>query len=192
MTDASNKETGTVKLEMEKVSDSKFKLSWNKIDGATRYIVYRKRNDDKTKKVLTLGASETTYTTAEMPEGTYEFSIKAARYDSKDRVMTDASNKETGTVKKAKPAVTLTAGKKQIKVSWKKVEGATHYEVFRTTGTKYTKVKTTTSTSYTDKKLTSGKKYTYKVRGYKNYKSGTDIQYLVYTHYSSAKSVKAK
>ena len=47
---------GKVTLDIKKVSTSTFRLSWNKIDGATRYIVYRKRNDDKMKNVLTLVA----------------------------------------------------------------------------------------------------------------------------------------
>ena len=185
---------GEVTLDIEKVSTSTFKLSWNKIDGATRYIVYRKRNDDKMKKVLTLGADKLEYLTAEMPNGEYEFQVKAGRYDSKDRVMTGASNKETVTVEKVKPAVTLKAGTKSVKVSWKKVEGVTHYQVYRATSKdgKYTKLITTKDTSYTAKSLSSGKKYFFKVRGYKTYKSGTDIKYTVYTPYSTIKYATAK
>ena len=79
-------------------------------------------------------------------------------------------------------------------MSWKKLEGVTNYEVYQATssGGKYTKVKTTTSTSYTVKSLTKGKKYYFKVRGYKQYKSGDTIKYNVYTDYSSAKSATAK
>ena len=185
---------GKPTLTMEKASNAKFKLSWTSIDGATRYIVYRKRNDDKMKKVLTLGAKDLTYTTAEMPHGDYEFIVKAGRYDSVDRVMTDSSNKVSGTVAETKPSVTLTAGTKQVKVSWKKVEGVTHYQVYRATSStgKYTKLVTTKELSYTAKSLTKGKKYYFKVRGYKTYKSGTDIKYNVYTPYSSVKSATAK
>ena len=78
---------------------NKFDLSWTTVEGATRYIIYRKRNDDTYKKVLTLGSKDLEYTTAEMPNGDYSFIVKAGRYDSKDRVMTDASNAKSGTVK---------------------------------------------------------------------------------------------
>ena len=185
---------GTVTLGMEKVSTSKFHLSWNKVDGATRYIVYRKRNDDKMKKVLTLGGDVLEYTTAEMPNGDYQFQVKAGRYDSVDRVMTGASNKVNGSVEALKPSVTATAGTKSAKISWKKMEGVTHYQVYRATSStgKYTKLVTTKELSYTAKSLTKGKKYYFKVRGYKTYKSGTDIKYTVYTPYSSVKSVTAK
>ena len=185
---------GEVTLAMEQVSTSKFHLSWNKVDGATRYIVYRKRNDDKMKKVLTLGGDVFEYTTAEMPNGDYTFQVKAGRYDSTDRVMTGASNKVSGTVEAIKPTVTATAGTKSAKISWKKMEGVTHYQVYRATSStgKYTKLTTTKELSYTAKSLTKGKKYYFKVRGYKTYKSGTDIKYTVYTPYSSVKSVTAK
>ena len=185
---------GKVTLAIEPVSTATFKLSWNKIDGATRYIVYRKRNDDKMKKVLTLGAKETEYFTAEMPNGDYQFVLKAGRYDSKDRVMTKASNTVKGSVEELAPAVTLKADTKSIKVSWKKMEGVTHYQVYRATSEngKYTKLITTKELSYTAKSLSSGKKYFFKVRGYKTYKSGEDIKYTVYTPYSTIKYAKAK
>ena len=185
---------GKPKLTMKQVSTSKFKLSWSAIDGATRYIIYRKRNDDKMKKVLTLGSKDLEYTTAELPHGDYQFILKAGRYDSKDRVMTSSSNTVKGSVEKLKPSLTLTAGSKSIKASWGKMEGVTNYEVYRATSKsgKYTKLTTTTSTSYTLKNLTKGKEYFLKVRGYKNYKSGDDIAYNVYTDYSSIKSAKAK
>ena len=185
---------GKPTLSMEQVSVSKFKLNWTAIDGATRYIVYRKRNDDSFKKVLTLGAKDLEYTTAEMPNGNYQFIIKAGRYDSKDRVMTDSSNTVEGSVEKVAPAVTLKAGTKSVKVSWKKVEGVTHYQVYRATSKtgKYTKLTTTTATSYTSKSLKTGKEYFFKVRGYKQYKSGDTIKYNVYTPYSSVKTTKAK
>ena len=156
--------------------------------------MYRKRNDDKMKKVLTLGAKDLTYTTAELPHGEYQFILKAGRYDSKDRVMTDASNTVKGSVETLRPTVTLKAATKAVKVTWNKMEGVTHYQVYRATSEdgKYTKLITTTETSYTAKSLSSGKKYFFKVRGYKTYKSGTDIKYTVYTPYSAIKYVTVK
>ena len=185
---------GKVTLAIESVSTSTFKLSWNKIDGAPRYIVYRKRNDDKMKKVLTLGAKDLEYTTAELPHGDYEFVLKAGRYDSTNRVMSDASNTVAGSVEKVAPVVTLNAATKSIKVSWNKMEGVTYYQVYRATSIegKYTKLITTKETSCTAKALSSGKKYFFKVRGYKTYKSGETIKYAVYTPYSTIKYATAK
>ena len=108
--------------------------------------------------------------------------------------MTKASNTVKGSVEELAPAVTLKAGTKSIKVSWKKMEGVTHYQVYRATSEngKYTKLITTKELSYTAKSLSSGKKYFFKVRGYKTYKSGEDIKYTVYTPYSTIKYAKAK
>ncbi|MEE0829998.1 MAG: hypothetical protein UIM26_00830, partial [Longicatena sp.] len=77
---------------------------------------------------------------------------------------------------------------------WSKMEGVTHYQVYRATSStgKYTKLVTTTETSYTSKSLTKGKKYFFKVRGYKTYKSGDDVKYTVYTPYSKVKYATAK
>ena len=185
---------GKVALAIDQVSTATFKLSWNKIDGATRYIVYRKRNDDKMKKVLTLGAEDLEYTTAELPHGDYQFILKAGRYDSSNRVMTDASNKVEVRVEKRAPVIKLTAGSKLVKVSWSKMEGVTHYQIYRATSEegKYTKLITTTDTSYTAKSLSSRKRYFFKVCGYKTYKSGDDVKYVVYTPDSLVKSTIAK
>lgn len=94
----------------------------------------------------------------------------------------------------AKPkSVTLTAGKKKVTIKWKKVTGATGYEIYRATSKngKYTKIATIKKAStvkYVDKKsLKSKKKYFYKVRAYT--KVGSQKKYSGYT---TPKSVKVK
>ena len=54
---------------------------------------------------------------------------------------------------------------KKAKVTWKKVDGATKYTVYRATSKngKYKKVGTAKGGSYTDKTVKKGKKYFYKV-----------------------------
>ncbi len=78
------------------------------------------------------------------------------------------------------------------KLTWKKLSGASGYEIYRSTkkSGKYEKIKTVTggkTTSYTDKKVTMGKTYYYKVRAYK--KSGKT---KLYSPYSGVKSAKIK
>lgn len=76
----------------------------------------------------------------------------------------------------SKPTVTLTnTAPTTIKVSWKKVSGATKYTVYRATsknGT-YKALKTTTSTYYSSTKLTCGKTYYFKVKAVSGSKSAT-------------------
>ena len=180
---------GRVKLAIEKVGNTRFKLSWSAIEGATRYIIYRKRNSDSYKKVLTLGKDDFAYTTSSMAAGTYQFIVKAARYDSKERVMTQSSNSVTGKSEFTKPKLSVSTTTNQAKLSWNEVEGVKYYEVYRSTSRngKYVPVVTTTKTTYTNKGLKSGKTYYFKVRGYKAYQ---DI--LVYGPSSDIKSVKVK
>ena len=183
--------TGNLRLELDTLADSKFKLSWNKIEGATRYIIYRKRNKDSLKKVLTLDGEKSEYVTAEMPHGTYQFVVKAARYDSIDRVMTDNSNKQTVRIERVVPSLKLIPGTNQITLTWEKLDGYSHYELYRSTGSHYNIIKTTTKLSYTDKSLKSNRTYYYKIIGYKEYKAGDKISYKVYTPYKKTKA-KAK
>ena len=64
----------------------------------------------------------------------------------------------------------VSAGTKNVKLSWNKVSGAKGYIVYRSTNNKkWTKVTTTKSSvlTYNNKKLSSGKKYYYKVKAYK-------------------------
>lgn len=95
--------------------------------------------------------------------------------------------------KPGKPSVTLKAGKKQVKVTWKKVSGAAGYEIYRST--KKTKgfkmIKTITSgktLKYTNKKLKGKKAYYYKVRAYKKDFNGKKV----YGSYSTVKKATTK
>lgn len=179
----------TPQLAISKNGNTRFELSWTKVAGATRYIVYRKRDDESFKKVLTLSGSTFEYLTSELPKGNYEFIVKAGRYDSSDRVLSQSSNIVSGTSVYTKPVLTLSSTSKQIKASWNKVEGVIYYQLYRATSSsgKYTRVTTTKETSVTFKDQKKGNKYYFKVRGYKAYNGEN-----VYTSFSSAKAITVK
>lgn len=86
-------------------------------------------------------------------------------------------------------SVKTAAGKKKVTVSWKKVSGATGYQVSRATskGGTYTTKKTTSSTKYVNTSLTSKKTYYYKVRAYKTING---VKY--YGKWSAVKLAKVK
>ena len=94
--------------------------------------------------------------------------------------------------KPTSPKAKATKGK--ITVSWKKVTGATGYQVYRSTkkGTGYKLVGTITKGStvkYVDKSSKkAGTKYYYKVRAVGNNEAGVPI----YSSYSTPKYAKAK
>ena len=87
-------------------------------------------------------------------------------------------------------AVKLTAKKKKLNVSWKKVSGATGYEVMYATNNKFTKNKKTVKVKknkVTIKRLKSKKKYYVRVRAYKKANDGTN-----YGKWSKVVKKKAK
>ena len=88
--------------------------------------------------------------------------------------------------------VTAKAKKRTAVVNWKKINGASGYEVYRSTkkNGKYKKIKTIKKAGtvrFTDKKLKKGSTYYYKVRAYKKTAASK-----VYGNYSAAKKVKIK
>ena len=100
-----------------------------------------------------------------------------------------------------KPTISkLTKGKKQFKVSWKKVSGVSGYQIQYSTSSKFYKSKTKSVTikgnksktpSKTVKSLKSKKTYYVRVRTYKNVKfNGKTVK--VYSGWSKVKSVKTK
>lgn len=63
------------------------------------------------------------------------------------------------------------AGSGKLKITWKKVSGATGYQIYRSTqkNSGYRRIKnlSSKSSSYTNSKLKNGKRYYYKIRAYK-------------------------
>ena len=152
------------------------------MEGATRYIIYRKAKTSEWKKVLTLGKDATTYTSKDMAEGTYTYQVKAARYDSVDRVMTNGSNEVVGIIGKVNPTLTITEENgTSVTLAWDKVPCMKYYEVYRAKdGGAYRQVKRTTNTSVTSTSLKAGSTYTYKVRAF-NLSNDTKV----YTDFSN-------
>ena len=162
--------SGEVELTIAPNGTTKFDLTWTAVDGATRYIVYRKASDGEWKKILTLGKDARTYTSKDMSPNTYQYMVKAARYDSVDRVMTNGSNVVEGIVGAQEMVPTnakveLVDG--AVVLTWDKVAGMTHYEIYRSKdGGAYRHVKTTNANTLTNTTLKAGSTYSYKIRAY--------------------------
>lgn len=188
--EATTQLNGVPVLSIAPYSSTRLTLSWTKVEGATRYIIYRKVEGGSYSKVLTLGGSDTSYTTNSLTPNQYYFIVKAARYDSTDRVMTNGSNEVEGVSVFDKPVVRVSKESDSTAlISWDKVEGANGYEVYRKTGSQssYKKLKTLKECSYISKSLKMNEAYYYKVRGFK--KEGNK---KVYTAYSTAKTLRMK
>ena len=124
-----------------------------------------------------------------MADGTYAYQVKAARYDSVDRVMTNGSNKETGVA--VAEALTLSATKATdttVTLTWNELASMKYYDVYRATSAdgKYTLLKRTSDTS-AQNTVKVGKTYYYKVRAY-----NLVDNVKVYTNYSDVVAYTAQ
>jgi len=157
-------ETPVVKIENVPAT-GKIRLSWDAVKGAEEYVIYRRAGADGS-YVKLRSTADTTYDNVSITPGVkYYYRIKAVSgYD----VASDYSATVAATCDLARPVVTASnvASTGKIKLTWKAIDGATGYEVYRATskdGT-YHLLNTVTSTSYTNKSAQAGKTYYYKVR----------------------------
>lgn len=174
-TDPDGKSSGKIGavsgLKVSSVKTSGYKLSWKKASGAKGYEVYR--YNTKTKKYVRIASvTSTSYTEKKLSSGkTYKYKIRAwqtsksgKKYGKYSRVLT-ASTKPAQ-VKKPKA---YAKSKSSVKLSWKKVSGASGYYIYRydTAKKKYVKIARTKSTTYLNKGLKKNTSYRYKIAAYK-------------------------
>ena len=147
-------------------STGKIKVSWEKVEGAVKYEVWRATSKTGTYTKLTTTTGNSVTNSKTDAGKTYYYKVKAIA--SKSAANSAFSAVKSAMCDLAQPAVTLSnvASTGKIKVSWGKVTGAAKYEVYRATsksGT-YKRVTATTKTSYTDTAATAAKTYYYKVK----------------------------
>ncbi len=168
-------------------ASGKPKLSWDAVSGAAKYRIYRA--DSKSGKyelIKTTTSRSYIDTTAEAGRNCY-YKVKAVHTKSSaDSAYSEIVNRVCDL---AKPVVSITRTKSgDPRITWKEVEGAEKYYVYRATskdGT-YTKVKTTVSSrSYTDTSAKAGKTYYYKVKAIHSITAANSA-------YSSVKYITAK
>ena len=155
-------------VKVKKASATSAKVSWKKVDGATTYTVTRYSpngqscligSTDKLNLVDTCLTPGVTYTyTVTANNSDYEVS-SAYEYSEEGTALNNAAYVHKVTAPKISSATA------KAKVTWKKVDGATKYIVYRSTSKKgkFEKVGTSKTTSFTDKKAKNGKTYYYKV-----------------------------
>ena len=153
---------------------NKIKISWKKVTNASGYEIYQ--YNSKTKKYIKIGSTtKISYTKKGLKTGTvYKFKVRAYRKGTGQTVRGKFSK-----VVSAKPILSKVTGfkkgkitKRAISMSWKKVNGANGYRVFRAASKKgkYKVIKTITKgkiVKFTDKKVKSRKNYYYKIRAYR-------------------------
>ena len=159
-------------------STGKIKVTWKEVKGAEKYQVYRAASKDGVyKKVFTTTGLGYVNTSARAGEK-YYYKVKAIHENSSAN--SAYSIKKYRVCDLARPAVKLdNTTKKKIRISWKAVNGANSYEIWRASsknGT-YKKIVKTSEKQYTDRKVTSGKTYYYKVKAIMKMNSSANSAY---------------
>lgn len=145
-------------------SNNGITLTWNAVDGASRYRVFRKTAGSSWKAIGTVGATTFTDKTA-VPGETYYYTLRCVSTEV-DTYISGYNTKGWKTAFVSAPvlekAENVYGG---VKVSWEATVGASEYKVYRKTdGTSWKSVGTASGTSFTDKTAVSGETYYYTVR----------------------------
>ena len=167
-----------VKVKVASTGYNSLNVSWEKVNGATGYRIYFKK--DNVKNWTTLATFENgSLTSCEHRKLTtgvnYTYTVRAYYKDGSKTIWGDFN--QTGVTKKpvtsAPKLVSVTSSTAtNVTVKWETVSGANGYKVMRKAdGSKtWSTIGTTDSKklSYTDKKVSCGVKYHYTVRAYRN------------------------
>ena len=149
-------------------------VSWNKVDGAESYIVYKRTYNEKTKKWsswsrLKTGVTATSYTDTTVKLSTkYRYTVKSVNGDVASEYTSTSTLKYNVT-----PTVKVANASNGVKVSWSTAANATGYRVYRSQYNTKTKkwsdwknmgTAKADKTSWTDKSVKAGVQYKYTVR----------------------------
>ena len=151
------------------------KLTWEKVENANSYIVYKRTYNESTKKysgwtVLNSSFTGTTYTDTKVKLNViYSYTVKAVNGNVKS-----AYKATTGLRYKVTPTVTVANASNGVKVNWTTIANVDGYIVYSSTYNTSTKkwsswknrgTVSASTTSWTDKNVKSGTYYKYTVRG---------------------------
>ena len=136
-------------------------LTWNAVDGAASYKVYRATAKNGAYSVINTTKALTYTNTGAALGTTYYYKVEAL----------NASGKSMGfsAIVEGKVAPVLAVGYSSVsgkpQLTWKAVPGATEYQVYRSTqqNSGYTKINTTTATSYVNTGAKAGTTYYYRI-----------------------------
>lgn len=154
-------------IRIDKTAYNSITLAWDEVTGAQKYEIFVSSSKDGTYK--SLGTTKnTSYTHKNLElEKTYYYKVTAIR----QKYTTGYS-----TVKSAKTTLGKLTGLEvtkyydgNLKITWDKVDGATSYQVYRSTvkddDDEYKRIASVTANSYIDSDVSSSKTYYYKVCG---------------------------
>ena len=162
------------------------KVSWNKINGAEGYVIYRASGNGSYKAIKTITNVNTlsyTDTGATTNGSKYTYAVRGY----KGSVKSDYTGKSAYCITPSKLTYAKNTSSKKMTVKWNRNTKVTGYQVSYKTGKteKTVTIKSNKTLSTVIKSLKKGSTYSVKVRGYKTV-SGVNY----YSAWSSAKNVK--
>lgn len=182
----------TAKITTVANATSYMTVSWNKVNKASGYYVYRSTNGKKFTKIATVKSANTAkYSDKKATKNGQKYVYKVVTYYNGNQTVSSAySAAKTGYRLSTMKVSSLTNKKgKKVYIKWKKNSKSTGYQIKYVTGK--SKAKTVKASSKdktkTISKLKKGK--TYKVR-IRSYKKVSNVTY--YSAWSKQKSVKIK
>ncbi len=155
-------------------------IYWGTVEKANKYVLYRATSKTGEYKIIKTAYDDGKFIDKNTTAG--------KKYYYKMKAFCKATSSGNSAYSKvyvrscdcAKPSVSIKlSSTRKPKVSWKKVNGAGEYNVYRATSKsgKYTKVYTTKNTYYINKTAKKGKRYYYKVKAICLHNSGADSVY---------------
>ncbi|MCD8382081.1 MAG: hypothetical protein LUC30_04070, partial [Clostridiales bacterium] len=152
--------------------------SWDAVDGAKGYKLYRRTETESYALIATLGAGTLTYTDRTAEVGVVYYYRVQAYNGSYTSSWTSQFYRRMGY-----PVLTLTRDSSGVVLSWTKCGGCTGYYIYRMNEDgSYTRIKTITSAdtlTWTDTDVEAGCSYFYYVCGYNGSSLGPYLPKLV-------------
>ncbi len=166
-------------------------LKWAKVAGATKYRIYRKTAGSDWTLIDTVKGTSFTDKTAKSGKK-YYYRVRAGKSDTMS-----GYNEVSKYFLSAPKLSSIQNTRSGVKVSWKEVNGADRYKVYRKHGDgSYEYIGTTEKTYYTDTTGNSGRVYTYTVKAAKSQtnsvynKTGLQIRYVKTTGLNTPENLK--
>lgn len=158
---------------VQSYNSTKLKLAWNKVDGATGYIIKRSTSKNGTYeeiKTITSGSTTSYKNSGLQPGKTYYYKVETVNSNNGITGYSGYSSAVGGkTVNPTTISKTKAVSTAAIQITWAKVSGASGYQIYRSTSSNgsYAKVGEVASGStvtYNDTPPKANTKYYYKVR----------------------------
>ncbi len=143
----------------------KLGLSWKKVAGATQYNIYIYDNESESYKRVAI-TDETSYIFKVDAGKTYKYRIYALAKSAGEYYYSEPSQAVTAVSGPQAAKLTAKQAGSDAVLSWKKVSGATHYVIYRVSGSELIKLETVDADtlSYTAENLKDSVTYQFRVR----------------------------